>query len=31
MIGYRGALRYVREPDLFSLELDGDPAGVGRR
>ncbi len=22
MIGYRGALRYVREPDLFALELD---------
>jgi pyruvate,water dikinase len=22
MIGYRGVLRYVREPDLFALELD---------
>ena len=22
MIGYRGALRYMREPDLFALELD---------
>lgn len=22
MIGYRGAFRYVREPDLFALELD---------
>jgi pyruvate, water dikinase len=22
MIGYRGALRYMREPDLFGLELD---------
>lgn len=22
MIGYRGAYRYVREPDLFALELD---------
>ena len=22
MIGYRGALRYVREPDLFALELE---------
>ena len=22
MIGYRGALRYMREPDLFRLELD---------
>jgi pyruvate, water dikinase len=22
MIGYRGALRYVREPDVFGLELD---------
>ncbi len=22
MIGYRGALRYMREPDLFDLELD---------
>ena len=21
MIGYRGALRYMREPDLFALEL----------
>ena len=21
MIGYRGALRYIREPDLFELEL----------
>ena len=22
MIGYRGALRYMREPDLLRLELD---------
>ena len=22
MIGYRGCYRYVREPDLFALELD---------
>jgi len=22
MIGYRGALRYMREPDLFALELE---------
>jgi pyruvate,water dikinase len=22
MIGYRGCYRYVREPDLFRLELD---------
>ena len=22
MIGYRGALRYTREPDLFALELE---------
>ena len=26
MIGYRGALRYMREPDLFELELEA----VGR-
>ena len=30
MIGYRGALRYMREPELFRLELDGDPPGLGR-
>ena len=22
MIGYRGAMRYTREPDLFALELE---------
>ena len=22
MIGYRGALRYTREPDVFALELE---------
>ena len=30
MIGYRGALRYMREPDLLGLELRGDHTGVGR-
>ena len=31
MIGYRGALRYTREPDVFRLELAALSAGVGRR
>ena len=30
MIGYRGCYRYVREPDLFALELECSP-GCGRR
>ena len=31
MIGYRGALRYMREPDLFGLELAAIKRGLGRR
>ena len=30
MIGYRGAHRYVREPDVFRLELEAI-AGSGTR
>ena len=30
MIGYRGALRYTREPDVFRLELAALEPGVGR-
>ena len=30
MIGYRGALRYTREPDVFALELAGAAPGLGR-
>ena len=29
MIGYRGALRYTREPDVFRLELEALDAGLG--
>ncbi len=31
MIGYRGALRYTHEPDLFELELQGRRPRLGRR
>ncbi len=31
MIGYRGALRYTREPDLLAPRARGDRAGLGRR
>ncbi len=30
MIGYRGALRYMREPDLFAPRAGRDPQGLGR-
>ena len=30
MIGYRGALRYTREPDVFALELRRAAPGLGR-
>ena len=30
MIGYRGAHRYVEEPDVFALELRGRAARLGR-
>ena len=31
MIGYRGALRYTREPDLFAARAGGDRAASGTR
>ena len=31
MIGFRGALRYTREPEVFAARAGGDRAGVGRR
>ena len=31
MIGFRGALRYTREPEVFGLELEAMRAGLGRR
>ncbi len=31
MIGYRGALRYTREPDLLRLELEAIAPRLGRR
>ena len=31
MIGYRGALRYTHEPEVFALELAGGPPRLGRR
>ena len=31
MIGYRGALRYIREPDLLAPRAGGDRARLGRR
>ena len=31
MIGYRGALRYMREPDLLAARARRDPARLGRR
>ena len=31
MIGYRGALRYMREPELLRPRAGGDRAGLGRR
>ena len=31
MIGYRGALRYTQEPEVFALEMRGRAPRVGRR
>ena len=31
MIGYRGALRYMLEPDLLAPGARRDPPGLGRR